>query len=142
MSTKRKAPRSTGSIPAGIGIAVAVSTVITILGAALCASLISQEVIGPEKTGLVSTVILVLSAAAGAITAMRLIGRLRMQMCLAAGGCYYLLLLSMTALFFEGQYEGLLPTAIAVLAGSGAVAILSTVIQKKGGIAGKKMRYR
>ena len=67
---------------------------------------------------------LLLSTIIGAWISVGRIQRLRMQMCMLSGLCYYLTLLAMTALFFGGQYSGVGITALVVVGGCGTVAIL------------------
>ena len=69
-------------------------------------------------------VVLLLSASLGSWTASTKIGRLRTQVCLITGGIYFLVLLSITALFFDGLYQGIGVAAILVFVGSGVTALL------------------
>ena len=124
MSTKKMKKNTASSIPAGIGIGLLVSMVVTLAGAALTAYLIHKESIPEEGMGYGILLTLLLSAAVGAWVAAKRIQRLRMQMCMLSGFCYYLTLLAMTALFFGGQYNGMGITALVVIGGCGTVAIL------------------
>ena len=124
MSAKKMRKNTASSIPAGIGIGLLVSMVITLAGAALTAYFIHKETIPEEGMGYGILLTLLLSAAAGAWIAVKRIQRLRMQMCMLSGLCYYLTLLAMTALFFGGEYSGMGITALVVLGGCGTVTIL------------------
>ena len=84
--------------------------------------------------------ILALAAVIGTWIAVMLIKRLRLQMSLLFAGCFYLVLLSMTALLFGGQYQGMGVSAVIVLAGSMAIAFLPSKGMKIG--KKKKMAYR
>lgn len=124
MSAKKMKNKTASSIPAGIGIGLLVSIVITLAGSALTAYLIHSESVSEEGMGYGIIVTLLLSAISGAWISAGRIQRLRMQICMLSGLCYYLTLLAMTALFFGGQYNGLGITALVVLGGCGTVAIL------------------
>ncbi len=134
--------KSTGSIPSGIGIAAAVSIAVTLLGAAVIACLVDREVIAAEGISAASSLIWIIGAALGALTAMVRIKRMRMQMCMLSGGCYFLTLIAVTALFFGGQYAGMGVSTLCILCGCGAVAILSILAEKKGGRKIRKRTYR
>ena len=108
----------------GILIGVAVCVVVTLVIAFILAWLISAEKMSENAIGYGAMAALLLSAALGALAASSRIGRLRTQVCLITGGIYYLVLLSMTALFFGGQYQGMGVAAIFVILGSGLTALL------------------
>ena len=110
-------------IPAGIAIGTLISLVVSIIGAAVSAWLVSSEKMGEGGIGYAALVVVALAAVSGAWFSTSMIRRLRLQMCLLSGGCYFLCLLAMTALFFEGQYRGIGSVLIAILCGCGIVAL-------------------
>ena len=124
MSVKKMKKKTASSIPAGIGIGLLVSVVITLAGSALTAYLVYSESVPEEGMGYGIILTLLLSTIIGAWISVGRIQRLRMQMCMLSGLCYYLTLLAMTALFFGGQYSGVGITALVVVGGCGTVAIL------------------
>ena len=128
------------SIPAGIGLALLISMLVTLAGSAIAAALISSERIGEGAIGYASMLTLGLAALAGAWIAVILVKRLRLQVAMIFGGCYYLLLLATTALLFGGQYQGMGVTAIVVLAASALVAFLPMTKSKTW--KKKKVAYR
>lgn len=142
MVRNQKVTGTAGTLPAGVVLGLMLSLGVTLAGAAVTAWLLSAERIGEGGTGYCALVILVLSSALGAWLAMARIRRLRMQVCLLTGLCYYLLLLAMTALLFGGQYEGMGITALAVLGGSGSVAVLGAQTGKHGKGYHRKSAYR
>ena len=119
----KKARNTASSLPVGVGIGLLVSLVLTVLGAALTAYLVDKEFIAQSNIGYGCLISLLVSACCGAYVSVKRVKRLRMQVCIASGVCYYLLLLGITALFFGGQYEGMGITALVVLGGCIAVAI-------------------
>lgn len=140
MYGKKKVTGTAMGIPAGLGLGIVVCLFITLAGAALTAWLIASEKIGEATTGYAAMVILVLASAAGALVAAHFVKRLRLQVCMLTGGCYYLILLAMTALLFGGQYQGMGVSAIMILAGCSIIAFLPS----KNGRAGvkRKKAYR
>lgn len=142
MVKNRKPTGTASSIPAGIAMAVLISMLITLLGTAISAYLVHSESIRQESIGYASMMVLLVSGAVGALTAINRIKRMRLQMCLLSGACYFLVLLSVTALFFGGQYEGIGTTALTILIGCGSIAALSVLLEKKGSAYRRKKDYR
>ncbi|MBE6940711.1 MAG: hypothetical protein E7455_00265 [Ruminococcaceae bacterium] len=120
---KLKKSGKTIGIPAGIAIGTLTSLAISIAGAAVSAWLVSSEKIGEGGIGYASLIIVALATVGGAWFSVSMIKRLRLQMCMLSGVCYFLCLLGMTALFFGGQYQGIGSVAIAVICGCGIVAL-------------------
>lgn len=126
---------------AGIGIGLGVSVIVTLVGASLLSYLILRETVGENGVGYGSMGIQAVSAAAGALTASKLVKRRRLVICGILASAYFVLLLSMTALFFDGQYSGVGSTAAMVLLGAAAAA-LPAVIGKGSGKRRKIPSYR
>ena len=142
MANKRKVTGTATSIPIGIGLGTSVCVGITLLGAALTAYLIHKEVLTEENIGFASMVILVIASSLGSWIAINKIQKMRMQMSLLTGACYYLCLIGMTALFFGGQYSGMGMTAMCVLSGSGCVSLLNIQHKKQMKMNWRKKAYR
>lgn len=123
---KMKMSGKTMGIPAGIAIGTLISLVISIAGAAVSAWLVSSEKIGEGGIGYAALVVVALAAVSGAWFCTSMIKRLRLQMCMLSGACYFLALLAMTALFFGGQYQGIGAIAVVILCGCAVIAFLPT----------------
>ena len=123
MTVNRKAAGTASSVPGGLAAGAVVSMGITLLASALTAWLILGGRMPVEAVGYCAMIILLLSSAAGAAVAIGRIRRCRFQICMAAGIVYYVCLLSITALFFGGIYDGMGVTALMVLCGSGVVIL-------------------
>lgn len=123
MKVKMPTGRSSG-VSVGILIGVLVCVGVTLIASVILAWLIAAEKMDESAVGYGAMIALLLSAILGSWTASAKIGRLRTQVCLITGGIYYLVLLSITALFFGGQYQGMGVAAILVIAGSGVTALL------------------
>lgn len=124
MVINKKVTGNAMNMPVAMGIGLACSMIITIVGTVITAYLVLSEKIGENAIGYSAIVILLLASAAGAWLTAGLIKRRWMVICVGAGGIYYLTLLAITALFFGGQYQGMGVTALVVLGGCGAVGLL------------------
>lgn len=113
------------SMPAGIAVGILVSLFITLAGAFLLGWLIDRETMTVNNIGYGSMVILLSASALGAMVAKNRIKHRALVVCLLSGTGYYLALLSITALFFGGQFQGMGVTLALVLAGAGGAGLLS-----------------
>lgn len=111
------------SMGAGIAAGGLTSMGITLAGAMLSAAMISGGRIGEAHVGYCSLIIILLSSLLGSLLAAKLIKHRWVYVCTLTGVVYYGVLLSITALFFGGQYQGMGVTALLVIAGCG-VSIL------------------
>lgn len=112
------------SMPAGIGMGLALCIGVTLVGSALVGWLVSREILPYSGIGYGSMGILLSASILGAWMAVSRVKRQRLVVCLVLGLTYYLVLLSVTALFFGGEYSGMGVTALVILAGCGTVALL------------------
>ena len=126
------------SIPAGLALGITVALAVTVIGSGAAAWLILRGILGEETSGYCAMAILLLASMAGAAVSAGTIQRLRAQMCLAAGGGYYLCLIAITALFFGGQYRGMGVTALMVLCGAVLVILLAPGGKNRSGCRRRK----
>lgn len=126
MVVNRKVTGKAMSMPGGLALGGLVSIGITVAGAILSANLVLKEVIPADSIGYCSLVILLLSSMLGAAVAVNRIRHRRLYVCALSAVIYYGTLLGATALFFGGRYQGMGVTALVVLAGAGAVALVGT----------------
>lgn len=115
----------------GLALGLGVSLLITIALLAASAKLIQAELLQEERIGFTIMGTLLLASFGGAIASAWTIQRRKGLMCLCSGGLYWASLLAVTALFFGGQYDAVGVTALLILAGAGAAALL-TMKEKKG----------
>ena len=118
--------RST-SIPKGLIFSAIVALFLTISGSAIIACLIKYEVLAEHHIGYAVMFMLIVAAFGSSYIAWKQIKRRKLLVCALAGGIYYVVLLSITGLFFGGQYTALAETALLVFCGSmlGVMAKLS-----------------
>ena len=110
VANKKITGRAT-SLPVGLAIGATCSLAATLILTAILAKLVEAETLPVEKIGYGIMALLIVSSFAGAMIAFGRIKRQRM-------------LVSVTALFFGGQYSAVGTTALLVLAGSGTAALL------------------
>lgn len=132
MVVDKKPTGRASSMPGGLAIGAAISLVVTILLAAMLAKLIEGQTIAEENMGYGVMVILLAASFLGAMASYGKIKRQRVIVCLLSGALYFGILLSITALFFGGQYEAVGVTGLLVLCGSGAAALLGLHGNSKG----------
>lgn len=117
MVLNKKVTGKASSIPGGLFAGAVVSLVSTLVLAMVTAWLVHTEILREASIGYCVIGILLLSAICGTWIANRKIKRQKLLVCLMSGVIYYAILLSMTALFFGGQYTGMGVTALVVLSG-------------------------
>ena len=131
-----------GPIASKLAVGVIVSMLVTLVGVAICATLISQEMISVGGEGYFNIAILVLSAICGSMAATGKRSEKRLHTSLLAGTIYMFVLLSMTALIFGGQYDRVGVTAIAILSGCILAVLLGEKRKKSPKLQRGKKRRR
>ena len=142
MVVNRKVTGTAASMPAGLALGALVSLAVTAGGSVIAARLILGERMPEESVGYCSMAILLLASALGAWTAAGRIKHRGGYVCLLSGIVYYGCLLAATALFFGGIYQGMGATALVVLAGCGAAALLGMNRQKAPSHRGRRRKHR
>ena len=140
MTVNQKVTGTALSMPVGLGLGTLVSLGITGLLSALTAWLILSGKLSEGSVGYCAMVILLVSSAAGAATAIGKIKRRRLQAGLTSGGIYFACLLAATALFFGGSYQGIGVTALMVFCGCTLVILLGPGGQNRAGCRKRKKR--
>ena len=120
------------SMAAGLTFGAGTALAITILGSAILAKLVDREWLEEGNVGYGVMGMLLLASYLAAMVSYGKIKRQRLLVCLSTGGIYFGLLLSITALFFGGQYSGVGVTALLIVCGA-TLAILPGFSQKRGG---------
>ncbi len=113
-------------MPAAIGIGAGVSVLMTVICSAALAFLISSGRMAPGSMGYGVLGILMLSAVIGSAMACAKVQGKRMIVSAASAASYLTVLLCMTALFFGGEYNGVLVTTLVILGGGIINGLLPT----------------
>ena len=100
-----------------------VSLGMTLLMSFALAGLISRERLSWDQVGYGILILLFLSALLGAATSVKAVKRQRLMIAMGSGLLFWATLIAITALFFGGQYDGMLVTGLIILAACGTVAL-------------------
>lgn len=141
MTLNHKPTGTSMSMPAGLAIGGIWSLCVTLVMAALVAKLMDMEAIRQDSIGYFVISILLVASTTGALLSFGRIKRRRMVVCMVSGLIYYCVLLSITALCFGGQYQGMGVTGLVVLGGSLCAGLLG-IHEKKQGRIGKRSVLR
>jgi putative membrane protein (TIGR04086 family) len=141
MAVKRKMSGNGVSIPAGIAIGVDASIAVMLIGALVMAYLVIRETVPMDGIGFGTACILIISSALGAWIATVLSKQKKLLVCGLTALMFYLVLLSVAAVFFDGMFSGMGITALMILLGAGG-ALLPGMRKKSGKSKIKIPAYR
>jgi len=141
MAAKHKSSGRGISVPVGIAIGAAISIAVVLIGALGIAYLVIRETVPIDGAGIGAMVIITLAAALGASIANMLTKQNRLLVCGVTALVFFLILLSINAIFFDGMYTGIGLTALMVLLGAG-VSLLPGMRKKSGKSKVKIPAYR
>lgn len=120
---KRNQMKAT-SAPITVGVGVLLSFVITVLAAILIAMMIIGERMDQNQIHLGSAATLLLASFVGTFYVVITMGEKRLLFSAVSGGVYFLLLLLVTLLCFEGVYANVWQALIMVIGGSISAGII------------------
>ena len=138
MAVMQKSTGRASSMAGGLAAGALCSMGITLLGTSLMAWLIGNEMMAESNIGYGVMIMLILASFLGSKVACGKIKRQRLVCCVSSGAIYFGVLLSITAMFFGGQYHGIGATVLLIIAGCGLAAL--TGLRKKR--AGKRTLRR
>ena len=125
MIRSKKTTGKAVSMPTGLLLGALVSLGITVAGAAITGKLLEVERIAEETVGYAVMILLLVASYAGTRLSQHKIKRQILLVSVLSGVIYFALLLSVTALFFGGEYEAVAVTGLLVMGGCGTALILS-----------------
>lgn len=132
MVINKKVTGRTTSVPSGLAIGASVSLLLTLTAVAILAMLVDKQFLDWENIGYGIMALITISSFTGAILSYSKIKRQRLMICLLSGFLYFGILLSITALFFGGQFESVGITGLLTMIGSGCAGLLGTGSRKGG----------
>ena len=124
MTSNQKVTGTAVSIPKGMFYSGVVSLILTLLLTGILAILVEREVVEERNIGYGIMVILIVTSYISAMTAWNKIKHRRMMICLLSGIVYCVILLSITARFFGGQYGSVWETMLLIFCGSMLAVLL------------------
>ena len=138
---KRKMSGKGISIPIGVVIGALTALAVAMIGALLLAFLVMKETISIDGTGFGAMIVVGLASAAGAWLAAAVTKSNKLLVCGLTAIAFFAILLSMTAVFFDGVFHGVGLTALMILLGAG-VNVLPLQRKKSGKSKIKIPAYR
>ena len=132
MKHKKYISTTESNAAATIAVSTLTSITVTVILAAVLAFFMNTEKISEESIGYAGMAILLVSSFLGAITAERNSNINRFAAVYISGGAYFLILICITALFFDGMYYGVWVNLLMILCGSSMVIILKKPSYKTG----------
>ncbi len=124
-----------GKILITLALGLLLGMLVTLVGAAITASLIGGQKIQADATGYAAMFTILLASATAALIVSAKAQGLRIVMCLVGGGVYFLGLLCCGAALFDGVRGGVFPSFAVIVCGSMLVWLLGV----KGG---RKQKYK
>ena len=124
-----------GKILIALALGLLLGMLVTLTGAAVTAFLISAQKIPVDGIGDAAMLTILLASATAALIVSAKAQGLRIVMCLAGGGVYFLGLLCCGAVLFDGVRGGVFPSFAVTMCGS----ILIWLLGVKGG---RKQKYK
>lgn len=110
------------SVPVCILSGTVISVLVTVVCAGVVSALIHRELLSENSVGYAALVLLMVSAYLGALMACKSGQGIKLMISAVSGLSYFLLLIGMTALFFEGKYTGIGVTAMVIFCGAALAA--------------------
>ena len=148
MVTSQRPTGRASSMPTGLALGAGVNLLVTGISVFLMAKLLQREVIQWEDTGYGVMLLLLGASFLGALTAAKKIKRQSILICGLSGLIYMGILLSITAMFFGGQFEAVGVSAALVFAGSETAGLLygrerrgGKRLKKRGGTVKLNKKY-
>lgn len=135
--TRTRNDLNVASLPAGISAGILSAVITTLCASALTAKLLQNQWLDVEKTGYGAMVILFFTAWIGSVVSQSRMKQFKIQVCLFFALTYFVLLLGIKTMFFEGELSGAGETALLIIGGS-----LLTLFQKRNTQKKKKRRNR
>jgi len=130
----------------GAGIAVAIGVMVSfavmLAGAAISAAMILSSRIPVSAEAYCTMAVLLLSSFSGVAVACRNIGKRRLIIGTLIAAVYYILLLGITAIWFEGRYQGVGVTGLVILCGGIVGTFLGTKDKKQSISRKSKIKHR
>ena len=136
MLVNRKPTGRAAGFPAGLATGTLAAMLLTAALAAVLALLVSRETIPEKNIGYGVMLILFLASGLGGTVSYGRIRHRRLLVFALSALCYLVTMTALTALFFGGRFEGIFPTAMLIIGGSGVAFLRSA----GSGRAGKRYK--
>ena len=142
MQVNQKPTGRAMSVSGGLALGALWSTAVTVVLSAVLAKAVDLRWISMEKIGYGVMFLLAAAAYTGAMVSCGKIKHQMLVICFASGAIYWGILLSLTGIFFGGQYEAVAETGLMILCGCGLAVLTAGGIGGRGGASGKRKHRR
>lgn len=112
------------SVPITIGVGLVLSLIITVLAAVLIAMMVISERMEPGHIYFGSAATLLLASFIGALYVVLMMGEKKLLFSMVTGGAYFLVLVCVSMLFFDGMIANVWQALILVIGGSFSAGII------------------
>ena len=120
---KRNQSKAT-SVPITIGVGLVLSLIITVLAAVLIAMMVISERMEPGHIYFGSAATMLLASFIGALYVVLIMGEKKLLFSMVTGGAYFLVLVCVSMLFFDGMIANVWQALILVIGGSFSAGII------------------
>ena len=120
---RKKGAGHQSNITKGLAMGLFVSLMVTTVICLITACLVISEKLSEEHMKYGAAMALLIGSFIGAWTAAQLVGVKRIIICLMSGVFYFVFLLCVTAIAFEGMYKNIWPTFLVIAGGSIAAGL-------------------
>lgn len=120
---KRNQSKAT-SVPITIGVGLVLSLIITVLAAVLIAMMVISERMEPGHIYFGSAATMLLASFIGALYVVLMMGEKKLLFSMVTGGAYFLVLVCVSMLFFDGMIANVWQALILVIGGSFSAGII------------------
>lgn len=143
MHTSKKATGRAKTIPGGLAVGTAVFFIIIVLCGIVIAKIIERQIVAENNSGYLIAAAMIISSYAGCEIAIKQCKRRLILVAILSGVVYTISLLSITALFFGGEYEAIFPTTSLIFCGCVTVILFNLYYaNRKKEMRKVKHRYR
>lgn len=142
MVTNKMVFGKAGTMTKGILLGTTAAWILTLVSAIIMTQLVLSGSMKHTALGYWAMVLVPLVSAISAFIAVGIIKRQRMQVCLLSGLAYFVTLLIVNLVFFGGQFDGIVITAILILSGVLCVGLLGLRGERRGAKKYKSYRPR
>ena len=139
MAWKKSAVNKDKGLPEALGFGLIAGAAVTLIGTGLLAYLVGNGTVEIKSITPFCVVIQLLASALTGVVSYGIMKRQRILVCGLSALCYFVLLIGMVSLVFDGQYQSVGAGALAVM-GGGVLSILPGFIQR--GSGGKKVKFK
>lgn len=141
MVLNKKVTGKAVALPIALAIGLLIDIAIMLVFVSVVAHLVIGEKMDEGAIGYAVMVVLPLITALGAFVSAGMVKSRCLLVCMMSGAIYYLTLIGVTAMFFGGQYDDVLTTAVLVCIGAAMAGVTKGMHGQRGRTRRRKFRH-